>query len=256
MYEEQDRRGDVAGVQPGGVATPGDRPGLASRLCPPGYVWLGDLSGWEIAPSMEPSTRERCVTIAHRCGWDELQRPCGMNEGGTYVGNLVERLLELVETHQCAPYVPSEEHKARVQRWTDSSSGGAQAGLLITGPMTPVDLMTEGQRLFRQGRHAEAEIPLAREILGDEAAEQPAARQRCCPTCYTPADDDGVQREHHIQCAQKEPANIPVRRRIDGKWQTIEITLSEWRAVEGDDGREPFRVVEGEIRAGDAGGDD
>lgn len=197
MYEEQgehDRQGDVAGVQPGGIATPGDRPGFASRLCPPGYIWLGDLAGWEVAGTVAGGGQ---VSLHHRCGWNETLRASGIcADFSVYVGNLVERVLELVENHVCTPRMPSPEHQDRVQRWTDSASGGArpvvdreggpQAGLLTNGPMTSVDLDTEGQRLFRQGKHAEAEIPLAREILGDEAAEQLAARIECPERCVIP----------------------------------------------------------------------
>ncbi len=41
---------------------------------------------------------------------------------------------------------------------------------------------------------------------------------------------------------QEEPADIPVRRLVDGRWQTVEITLSEFRANEGADGRTAYRV--------------
>ena len=40
-----------------------------------------------------------------------------------------------------------------------------------------------------------------------------------------------------------EPAYVPVRREVDGKWQTVEITLSEFRRTEGADGRMPFLVL-------------
>ena len=185
---------------------------------PTDYVWLGDLAGMEVVPVLRegPAGPALQLRVTHRCGNEGvLMANMGMDgmsdDGAIMLGSLVEFAVKLREGHACPPHQPSPEHQARMQRWTDSASGGArpvidrdggpQAGLLASGPMTPVTLETDGQRLFREGRYAEAEIPLAREILGDEAAEQLAARRPGCPTCYTPVDDDGVQREHHIQCS-------------------------------------------------------
>lgn len=233
MYEEQ-------GAAPAPVGQPESELQATARevLTELGYVWLGDLAGMEVVPVLRegPAGPALQLRVTHRCGNEGvLMANMGMDgmsdDGAIMLGNLVEFAVKWREGHACPPHRPSPEHQARVQRWTDSASGGArpvvdreggaQAGLLVDGPMTPVDLETEGQRLFRQGRHAEAEIPLAREILGDEAAEQLAARRA------------------------EEPADIPVRRLVDGRWQTVKITLSEFRMAEGADGRQPYRVVDG-----------
>lgn len=191
MYEEQGEQAPAPADQPESELQATAREVLTEL----GYVWLGDLSGMEVAPVLRegPAGPALQLRVTHRCGHEGvLIAGMGMDgmsdDGAAMLGNLVEFAVKLREGHACPPHQPSPEHQARMQRWTDSASGGArpvvdreggpQAGLLVDGPMTPVDLETEGQRLFRQGRHAEAELPLAREILGDEAAEQLAARKR------------------------------------------------------------------------------
>lgn len=61
-----------------------------------------------------------------------------------------------------------------------------------------------------------------------------------------PGEGDGVEwlraLAQHPADPPPEPADIPVRRQVDGKWQTVEITLSEFRRVEGADGCTAYRV--------------
>ena len=82
-----------------------------------GIVWIGDFSGWEVG-IMRHSSGGQAVCLYHRCGWAEPLRPEGIaSDHSVFLGNLVTRALEVAETHTCAPYEPSEEHKARVARW-------------------------------------------------------------------------------------------------------------------------------------------
>lgn len=205
-----DIQGDSAGVQPGGIDP--SRPGLASQICPPGYVWLGDCAGWEIVPVVKArdliaETEDLGLELRHRCGWAEGQPFDGITgDGAAYVGNLIERLLEIAPVHACITRPRSPEHAARVQRWQDQSSAAPRP--VTDTPDTP-----------------SAFVPGVLRTIHDHNGQTSASG-------HGPED-------------YPEPANIPVRREVDGKWQTVEVTLSDFRANEGADGRQPYRVTDG-----------
>lgn len=94
-----------------------------------GYVWLGDLAGWEIVPVYGEAREDGLwLELRHRCGWARRQPFEGITgDGAAYVGNILERLMEVAPGHACAPHEPSPEHQARVARWT------AAAGLTPSG---------------------------------------------------------------------------------------------------------------------------
>jgi hypothetical protein len=85
-----------------------------------GYVWLGDLSGWEVVPVVRDTAAGAPLQLElrHRCGWAQRQPDEGITgDGAAYVGNLIERALEANQGHVCKPHEPSPEHQARVARW-------------------------------------------------------------------------------------------------------------------------------------------
>lgn len=96
-----------------------------------GYVWLGDLSGWEVVPVVrdEAAGAPLQLELRHRCGWAQRQPFEGITgDGAAYVANIIERLvLQVVEGHVCAPHEPSPEHKARVARWA-AAAGATPSG--------------------------------------------------------------------------------------------------------------------------------
>lgn len=96
---------------PGDIKTP---PGHNSKLCPTGYIWLGDVAGWEVVPVVrdEAAGAPLQLELRHRCGWAQRQPDEGITgDGAAYVGNIIKRLLEVVETHTCRrrPLSPSVE---------------------------------------------------------------------------------------------------------------------------------------------------
>lgn len=235
-----------------------------------GFVWLGDLSGMEVVPTVTDVIAERTgLHIAHRCGttWD-LPRMEGLTaDGSAMLGNLVEAAVEAREGHACPPHNPSPEHRARVAAWAAAA----------------------GHQPARAGHLEGASEEQTREVLGDDATnqldvvralssgaryvDQSSAAPRlvdgpgCTPAVVAGSLDSpavpfapiGALRAVYDEIHQttstghgpedyperayvEEPADIPVRRCIDGKWQTVEVTMSDFRANEGADGRQPFRV--------------
>lgn len=171
-----DHRGpefDAAATAP--LTAIGDPPregaaGIASQLCPEGYFWLGDLSGWEVSGDSGAGQ----VALHHRCGYAETLRASGIRaDFSVYVGNIVDRVLQLLPTHVCPPHTRSPETAAMVRQWEEAER--------VSGPPRPLP--------------------------------------------------------------PEEPADIPVRRQVEGRWQTVMVTLTEWRENEGADGRAPVRVI-------------
>jgi hypothetical protein len=202
---------------------------------PEGTVWLGDLAGMEVVPVDHDGIQmaHPGLQIAHRCGtrWDLPHMEGMVADGSAMLGNLVAFAVQQREGHACPPHVPSEEHKALVRRWQDASGRsplpvtpreGDPFGELEkmqlrdddpddpekTDVIRPIDgyglylmakygpqAQTEGQRLFQAGQHAEAEPQLAREILGDEAAEQlrPVDGLTGCTPTFVPGGDVTVE---------------------------------------------------------------
>lgn len=54
-----------------------------------GTVWIGSLSGFEIAPA--PGGEH--VRLLHRCDWSMDVRPDALHDGATYIGNLIVEAL-------------------------------------------------------------------------------------------------------------------------------------------------------------------
>lgn len=96
-----------------------------------GYVWLGDLSGWEVVPELRDAFTDAPplrLELRHRCGFAQRQPFEGITgDGAAYVANIVSRLMEVAPSHVCAPHEPSPEHQARVARWA------AAAGVTPSG---------------------------------------------------------------------------------------------------------------------------
>lgn len=96
-----------------------------------GYAWLGDLSGWEVVPELRDAFTDAPplrLELRHRCGFVQRQPFEGITgDGAAYLGNIVERALELSQSHVCTEREPSPEHQARIARWS------AAAGLTPTG---------------------------------------------------------------------------------------------------------------------------
>ena len=131
------------------------------------------------------------------------------------------RQLAVVRAAVRKPRPPADD-------WVDTSSGAPRPGpgRFVDGPgCTPVVVpdaspfdVVANMELRDDGRDEEEGEPLIKPLTGYDLF----VAQK-----YAPAP---------------EPADIPVRRLVDGKWQTVEVTLSDFRANEGADGRQPFRV--------------
>lgn len=83
---------------------PGQVPGLASQLCPPGYVWLGDLAGFEIGTMHQHEHAGGDVPcLYHRCGWAvPIPFEGVMGDGAAYLANAVVLAIEERIRHTCA----------------------------------------------------------------------------------------------------------------------------------------------------------
>jgi len=55
---------------------------------PYGMVWIGSLSGFEIAP------KGSHTELWHRCDWHTDMRPDALHDGSTYLGNVIVSALE------------------------------------------------------------------------------------------------------------------------------------------------------------------
>jgi hypothetical protein len=164
-----------------------------------GYVWVGDLSGWEVVPVVrdEAAGAPLQLDLRHRCGWAQRQPFEGITgDGAAYVANIIERLMEAVPGHACTPLEPSQEHRERVARWT------AAAGLTPTG-----DVATDQLGIVRALASGAVQLPdeetLARRIFGDEATEQLLERGRL-------VDGPGCT-----------PASVPERWETDAEGKTV-----------------------------------
>lgn len=69
-----------------------------------GWVWLGNLSGWEVG----------ACGVHHRCGYFQPWRDEELWDG-RYLGNVVERIMadphdcrRYQEQHQCSEHTPEE----------------------------------------------------------------------------------------------------------------------------------------------------
>lgn len=262
-----------------------------------GWVWLGDLSGMEVAPAIREGRTGTPLQlrVAHRCGHEGvLIAGMGMDgisaDGSAMLANLAEFAAKWREGHACPPHQPSPETAAMVQRWTDTASSAPKP---VLGQGDPFGILQHVELVDVSDEEDEGE-PIVKPVTGFDlyAMSRYGAGPDCGPIGIPPhaagASDvitpGGVLRavrdmnaqtsqtghgpedypdpeegppcarcsapaSAHVEWASghlyQEPADVPVRRCIDGKWQTVEITLSEFRANEGADGRQPFRVVDG-----------
>lgn len=137
-----------------------------------GYFWLGDLSGWEVAGGAAGQ-----VELHHRCGYAETLPASGVQaDFSVYVGNLVERVLEVSQGHACAPHEPSPEHRARIARWS------AAAGLTPTGDVAQDQLALVRAMVSKGPRNrpvdgpgcTPAVVPGALEAIRDVVCQTPS----------------------------------------------------------------------------------
>lgn len=193
---------------------------------PEGWVWVGDLSGWEIVPIDQDgiAMAHPGLELRHRCGRRVQQPESGITgDGAAFLGNLVENCVEENDGHTCTPHQPSPEHQARVARWM-AAAGMEPSGDVAQDQLALVRAMvSKGPRTVDGPGCTPAFVPGALEAFRDVANKTAA-------TGHGPED------------YPEEPADIPVRRLVDGKWQTVEVTMSDFRANEGADGRQPYRV--------------
>jgi len=57
----------------------------------PDYVWLGDLSGFEVE-----TDDSDFVFLTHRCGWSEV-----IDDSERYLANIVTRVVQVRKRHRC-----------------------------------------------------------------------------------------------------------------------------------------------------------
>jgi hypothetical protein len=238
-----------------------------------GIVWVGDLAGMEVVPVLreDSSGTPLQLRVTHRCGHEGvLIRGMGMDgmsaDGSAMLGNLVEFAAKWREGHACPPHQRSPETADMVQRWLDTSSGGPKP--VTTAQGDPFGILARVELVDdRQDDEEDEGEPVIKPMTGFDlyTMSRYGAGPDCGPIGIPPhaagASDvitpGGVLRAvrdlmagvpqtgHGPEDYPEEPADIPVRRQIDGKWQTVEVTLSEFRANEGADGRQPYRVVDG-----------
>lgn len=238
----------------------------AAKLVP-GMVWLGDLSGMEVVAT--PNNDDTAsLHIAHRCGtWWELPPMPGMtgtdDDSSVMMGNLLEFAVKAIGGHACPPRNPSPEHRARVARWAaaaghqparaghlEGASEGQTRDVLGDDATNQLDVV---RALSRRPTYPPADVGLP--LTVSPPFGLPLEDLQAPPTPTIPLAPIGVLRTvydemhkaagttgHGPEDYPEEPADIPVRRCIDGKWQTVEVTMSDFRANEGADGRQPHRV--------------
>ena len=236
-----------------------------------GIVWMGDLAGMEVVPVLreDSSGTPLQLRVTHRCGHEGvLIRGMGMDgmsaDGSAMLGNLVEFAAKWREGHACPPHQRSPETNDMVQRWLDTSSGGPKP--VTTAQGDPFGILQHVELVDVSDEEDEGE-PIVKPVTGFDLYTM--ARYGAGPDCgpigipphaagasdvITPGGVLRAVRDMNAQTSQtghgpedypEEPADIPGRRCIDGKWQTAEVTLSEFRANEGADGRQVYRVVDG-----------
>lgn len=125
MYEEQDR--------PQRSALQVAAKDVLDEL---GYVWLGDLSGMEVVPTLDDAGLPR-LELRHRVCETRWPQPLdeGISaDGANFLANLVERAARARAGHTCTPRQLSPETAAMMERWKAAERVSGSPRLLPTDP--------------------------------------------------------------------------------------------------------------------------